>query len=261
LRRSRDRFKSGDKQAALATTHFVLITTAKLLAPFMPFLAEDIYQRMTKGAQATSKDMPKSVHLTAWPQASDIVPKSAGIHKDIIMLMAEVRRLSSLGLEARSKAKINVRQPLASLAVKHKAGQLAGEGLAETMLANEPELIALITDEVNIKAVVWKDALGADMPAEAEVELDTVLTPELKAEGNLRDLIRAIQDFRKTSDLTISDVITLNIATDDAVLRDLVKQNEAEIKQTTGLKAVTFSPKASMESAGDKLPYALSIVR
>ncbi len=103
LRRSRDRFKGddeNDKVAALSTTRLVLIELSKLLAPFMPFIAEEIYLKLNGGIE--------SVHLENWPDQGKI-------DIDLLENMKVVREIASLGLEARSKAKINVRQPLGKL--------------------------------------------------------------------------------------------------------------------------------------------------
>ena len=204
LRRSRDRFKADDKvdkAAALSTTRFVLLELAKLLAPFMPFVAEDIYLKLGGDLQ--------SVHLEKWP----ITLK---VDTDLLLNMKTVRKISSLGLEARSKAKINVRQPLQKLKVKAQSPKLEGAGL-----------LALIREEVNIKEVSF------DQNISTEVELDTIITPELKEEGELRDLIRAIQDKRKEQGLNIHDRPTLKIFVEDKAKRAFLEKNKQQL-----LKAV-----------------------
>ncbi len=182
LRRSRDRFKTeGDeKTEALQTLRFVLYTLSHIIAPVMPFFAEDLYQRV-KGP----KDK-ESVHLTEWPQA---IPIDEQLHRD----MQHVRTLSSLGLQEREKAAIKIRQPLARLTVK--------------VLPPTHDLQFLIADEINVKEVV------GDSNVNVEVLLDTALTPQLREEGLMRDFIRTIQDLRKTQKLTISDRPVLSIST------------------------------------------------
>lgn len=207
IRRSRDRFKSEselDRNAALYTTRSVLIDFTKLIAPFMPFLAEDIYQRL--------KGPLESVHMESWPRASKV-------DKKVLDNMTEVRRISSLALEARTKAKIIVRQPLSKLSVK-------------TKLPNTH--IDIIKDEVNVKEV------AIDPSITEEVMLDTNITPELKEEGIVRELIRAIQDMRKESGLTIQDRVSLVIDADMS-LRDLITKNTDVIKNTTLLTGITFN--------------------
>lgn len=182
IRRSRDRFKSAnleDKAHAVATTRHVLSELSKLIAPVMPFLAEDVYKH-TGGEK-------ESVHLDTWPTLRQGFAWQA-LHrffgdknKQILEDMAETRRLVSLALEARAKANIKVRQPLKKLKVKSlKLGS---------------EYLELIKDEVNVKEVI------VDKNLSQEIELDTNLTPELIEEGRLRDAIRAVQEWRKVQGL------------------------------------------------------------
>lgn len=206
IRRSRDRFKSEDakdKNRALATTRRVLLDLSKLLAPFMPFLAEDIHKHV--------KGEKESVHLEEWPQFKKADAK-------ILADMKEVRRVASLGLEARMKAKINVRQPLAKLSVKSAVSE---------------NLVDIIKDEVNVKEVVM-DATLAE-----EVVLDVVLTPELKEEGTVRELIRAIQDLRKEKGLTIQDRAIL-ILEADSKAQELIMKNKEMLLAATLLREIKF---------------------
>ena len=212
LRRSRERFKGddvADKRAALVTTKFVLTEMAKLLAPFTPFVAEDIYQRVS------DKDVD-SVHLAAWSTARKI-------DTTVSENMEKVQRIASQGLEARTNAKINVRQPLSILRVKEAGFD-----------ANEVEqFVALIKDEVNVKEVVFGASLQTD------VELDTTLTPSLKEEGTTRELIRIIQDLRKENGLKVSDKATLVVDT-DAVSKTFIEKNKEIIMKTTSLKNIEW---------------------
>ncbi len=174
LRRSRDRFKTegADKQQALAVLRLVLKTTALVMAPAMPFFAEDLYLRVRDAGDA------ESVHLATWP-----LPQK--IDESLLADMVRVRALCSRGLELREKAGVKVRQPLSKLVVKE--------------LSLSDALRAVIADELNVKAVV------EDAGMQEDVMLDTTLTPELKEEGMLRDIIRHIQGWRKEQGLTITD--------------------------------------------------------
>ncbi|MEK7213676.1 MAG: class I tRNA ligase family protein, partial [Patescibacteria group bacterium] len=206
LRRSRDRFKGedqNDRKMALSTTHTVLITLIKLLAPFMPFLAEDIYLRL--------KGPKESVHMEAWPEIKKF-------DKKIIESMKEVRKIASLGLEARMKAKINVRQPLSKLTIK-------------AIISDN--LINLVRDEINVKEIV------SDTTLSEEVLLDISITPELKEEGIIRELVRAVQDLRKSKGLTIQDRAVLAIDGDEGV-KNLIKENENMIISSTLLKEIVY---------------------
>ena len=210
LRRSRDRFKgdnAADKEMALSTTRNVLIDLAKLMAPFMPFVSEDIYLRL-KGSDT---EMQESVHLEIWPDYSKP-------DKEVLENMQKVRHLASLGLEARMKAKINVRQPLAKLAVKAVV---------------PAALIELIKDEVNVKEILQNPSLNE------EVILDIALNPELKEEGTVRELIRAIQDLRKEKGFTIQDRAILTVDT-DKVLGDIIEKNKSTLSSATGLKDIVL---------------------
>ena len=210
LRRSRDRFKGDnekDKEMALATTRNVILGLVKLLAPFMPFVADDIYLRV-KDKENLLKE---SVHLESWPEVKKFDSK-------IIESMSEVRKVASLGLEARMKAKINVRQPLARISV-------------ESILP--AEFFDLIKDEVNVKEIVSDHTLAG------QVALDLVITPELKEEGTIRELIRAVQDLRKERGLTIQDRVVLTVDT-EKTFADLIEKNKNTISSATLLKDIVF---------------------
>lgn len=202
LRRSRDRFKSDDtldRKAALETTRYILREFSKIMAPFTPFYAEHLFCKVK-----TAKD-PESVHLTDWPTVIKFDAK-------VIADMTETKRLVTLALQERAKANIKVRQPLALLKVKTK--ELGSE------------FIDLIQDEVNVKSVVVTSAL------ENDTELDTKVTDELKKEGIARDLIRSIQELRKTEKLTVTDKVVLLLDSDEKG-KELVAKFMSEIKRVT----------------------------
>ncbi len=221
LRRSRDRFKASDemshsdKDAALATTRYVLVEFAKLAAPFMPFIAEDLYRR--------AKGPKQSVHLESWPEKQKA-------DAEILSDMALVRASVTLGLEARMKANIKVRQPLAKLTLKAEA------------LAKKPELSELVRDEVNVKTV------GFDANLATEAALDTDLTPELKEEGEMRELMRAIQEARKTANLDAKDKVKL-VASVGESAANLLKKFEKEISAVCNLSAIEIQPEKETAAA------------
>jgi isoleucyl-tRNA synthetase len=197
VRRSRDRFKGSDTKDALATLRYVLYTTAQLMAPVMPFFADDLYRRIKENSDA------ESVHLSVWPDA-------AVADDSLVASMDVVRTMASTGLQLREKAGMKVRQPLASMTV---TSELA------------PELAEILKDEVNVKEV----KVGS------EVSLDTNLTPELREEGAVRELVRKIQDWRKAQNLTISDrpVMELEVTDDE---RKVATKHKVELMKETGLK-------------------------
>ena len=210
LRRSRDRFKNEgvDTQAALQTTRYVLLTLTKVMAPFTPFFAEHLYQEV--GGEL------ESVHLETWPEGGKVDAK-------VITEMEAVRSVCSKGLEARTRAKINVRQPLARLDIK--------KGVADTLSV---AAIALIKDEVNVKEVNVGAAIDLD------VVLDTAITPELKEEGTVRELMRLIQDLRKTKGLNVGDRVVLNVETDGAG-RKVIDANEVQLKTACGISEIRYN--------------------
>ncbi|MSR70561.1 hypothetical protein EXS62_00770 [Candidatus Kaiserbacteria bacterium] len=201
VRRSRDRFKTDgpDKDAALATLRYALRVLAQVMAPVMPFFAEDLYGRMRSASD------PISVHLSVWPAPA---PVDAALTLD----MARVRSICSLGLQAREKAGIKIRQPLQKLIAK-SAPKDAG-------------LRTIIADEVNVKEVV------EDQILQEEVVLDIELTAELKEEGTLREWVRAIQEWRKTSKLSMTDRPGLLIKTPDA---EFIRAHRDALMGATGL--------------------------
>ncbi|HEX5836208.1 MAG TPA: isoleucine--tRNA ligase [Anaerolineales bacterium] len=140
LRRSRRRFwkseSDSDKQAAYSTLYTALVTVSKLLAPAMPFLADELYQNLVRSVDESA---PESVHLAQWPE---ILPEM--IDESLNRDMALVMRLVSLGHSARQKANRKVRQPLAEAAFS--VGN-ASERRAVEVYAD------LFMDELNVKQV------------------------------------------------------------------------------------------------------------
>lgn len=213
LRRSRDRFKSENVEEikmVSQTIHFVLLELSKLIAPFMPFLAEDIFQRLK------TKENKESVHLEDWPELKEIKNE-----KEILENMAETRKIVSLALEKRMAAGIKVRQPLNELRIKNYE------------LRGKEEYLELIKDEVNVKNISFDNKL------EDEVQLDIKITEELQKEGNIRDLIRAIQELRKEKKLMPIDEINLLVETDEKG-KEFINSVLAEIKKPTNISEIKF---------------------
>jgi isoleucyl-tRNA synthetase len=216
LRRSRDRFKSEDvedRNHAMFTTRTVILEFSKLLAPSMPFLAEDLYLKITGGMEK------ESVHLENWNDG--LVGDLSKDDLEIIENMKDVRLIVSIGLEARAKAGFKVRQPLQSIKVKSQK------------LKENKEYFDLIMDEINVKEIIF------DESNVNEVELDLNLTDELREEGIMRDIIRSIQGLRKVNKLNPGDSVDLVVDTDEAGKKIFEKFND-EISKTTGLKGISF---------------------
>ena len=209
LRRSRKRKDAG----FFKTMQTSLLTTSRVLAPFMPFLAEAIYLELAPA------DGAGSVHLEAWPKTEfSLAEKERG---ELMKNMAEIRRLASLGLAARAEAKIKVRQPLAKLTVRGAAA------------ARDARLLEILKNEVNVKEIVFVPELAN------EVELDTVITPALREEGLVREVARMFQELRQKAALEPKDkIVALMDMTADA--KSAVENNESAFKVDIGATAVEF---------------------
>ncbi|MFA6529404.1 MAG: isoleucine--tRNA ligase [Patescibacteria group bacterium] len=215
LRRSRDRFKSedeADKQAALAATKYVLVELSKLMAPFMPFIAENLWQ---KASGNDFKDESRSVHLEAWPEEIELTHKKTE-EDSVLEKMALARRLVELGLAKRDEAGIKIRQMLSKMTVK-------GVGILA------PEYLSLITDELNIQEIDFSVVATEKI----EVELDTNITPELKKEGIKRELIRFVNMLRKDAGLNLQDKAAIYIAGAEATIAEDIKKMSADIQRDT----------------------------
>ncbi len=193
VRRSRERIKGSDekdKERALATLRHVLREFSVIIAPVMPFLAEEVFNRVRY------EDDTISVHLAHWPSDSFAGKTRRFIRAwpDAALLsgMERVRALASDVLQLRQKAGIRVRQPLAKL-------------LVPDLL--EKELAQILAEEVNVKHV---------STGHASIELDTDLTPELVKEGDEREMARAVAEARKSESYLPRDTVRVEIRTEGA---------------------------------------------
>ena len=224
LRRSRDRFKSedeADKEKALLTTKFILLELSKAIAPFMPFVAENLWQKLS-AYDFKSEDF--SVHLETWPQALGIQGT------EVLENMLLVRRIVEVGLAKRDEAGIKIRQML------NKATVNGSAVLADTYQN-------LITDELNIKSLEF--VTGSE---NLEVELDTEITPELKMEGLKRELIRFINMSRKEAGLSLGDMVAVNIVSQSAEISETISKLGIDISKetlSTSLTLVTSLPETN----------------
>jgi isoleucyl-tRNA synthetase len=201
VRRSRDRFKA--EPAAVEFLRQVLADVAVVIAPFMPFLAEDIFARVAGGGE--------SVHMQAWPKMG--VLNTA--EKQSLELMRETRKVVTEALDARTKAGVKVRQPLALLTVRSEA------------LLGRTDYLALIQDEVNVKEVKIAPA------APEAIALDTVLTSELIDEGRMRQFTRALQDVRKEAGLAMNDAAILIVKPSSADAEAFLSRFHAQLEKAT----------------------------
>lgn len=196
LRRSRDRLRNSETNTeALDVFGYALVTVTKLFAPFTPFFSETMWHNLV--------DEKTSVHLAEWPEVQESL-----MNKQLEESMSVLRQVVEKAHAARSTSGVKVRQPLAKVVV--------------TSLVTQPseELLAVLKEEVNVKEVEWQQG------DELQVELDTELTSELKAEGEARDLIRAIQQMRKDAGLEPGQKVSVQ-------LPSWPEEWEVEIKQKT----------------------------
>jgi isoleucyl-tRNA synthetase len=245
LRRSRERIKEGDEQAKI-TLYYVLKTLIKLMAPFTPFASEDIWQKLK-----TPED-EESVHLAKWPTCRSYAFSIAGRperkHKlfslfdnkghKIIKEMQKVREIVTLGLQARQKAGIPVRQPLSELRINNYE------------LGTEYQEI--VKDELNIKEIQFKEG------GEQKVELNTEITEELRKEGQYRELVRAIQDIRKNNGLNPGDIVTLIIDTNTEG-QELINKFKTELMKAVSAKEIQFKENIGEEVKISEIIFKITI--
>lgn len=174
VRLSRERLKENGDAREIYKRALVLL--CKLFAPFIPFIAETIYQGITESGE--------SLHLADWPEVGDLSAlRDEKLEEDMVLTGQIVEKALSI----RKLKSLKVRQPLSILHV------------ASEFPAIDASLQELITAEVNVKKIDWVQKKASLL----EVELDTTLTDELIAEGKMRECVRQIQDMRK-ADLSIA---------------------------------------------------------
>jgi isoleucyl-tRNA synthetase len=197
IRRSRERVslsaEKEDRNAALSVMYGVLVTLSKLLAPFAPFISEEIFRNLTK---------EDSVHLQDYPRGDVSL-----LNEKLVSDMEMVRKLVEFGHAKRKELGIRVRQPLAKFKVQSSKFKVGGD------------LISLIRDELNVKEVEFKKGKG-----EVSVQFDTNITQELRDEGLARDIIRQIQEERKKLGTRLNEKV-------DVVLESWPKGFEEYIKK------------------------------
>jgi isoleucyl-tRNA synthetase len=191
IRRSRKRFwkseNDTDKKQAYETLHYVLTELSKLMAPFTPFVSEEIYKNMTQ---------EESVHLADFPKADEEL-----IDAELNEQMQITRRFVKLGLAARAKAGIKVRQPLSDFLVNQSVDE---------------DLMDLIRDEVNVKKVRFVGSVEQEPGIYTEEEgnwmvgLNVSISEDLRLEGEARELIRRIQEIRKRAGFDVDNRIMLS---------------------------------------------------
>ena len=214
VRRSRRRFwkseDDGDKNDAYRTLHYVLVRLSYMLAPFTPFLAEELYHNLTGDNE--------SIHLKDWLPAGEI-------DNSMLRDMNALRTAVNDGLSKRASEGIKVRQPLASVKLINTISQDTSAEVAQF-------LIDIAKDELNVKSVEIVTDSESDS-AQPSVVYDLTITPELKREGLMREIVRHVQSARKQAGLQIDDRIVLSISSDDSEISQAVDAFADVIKAET----------------------------
>jgi len=190
-----------DKDFAYKTLHYVLVQLSLAIAPFTPFLAEELYRNLTGS---------ESVHLEDWP-------KSGHVNEQVVREMDAIRAAVNEGLSQRSRAQMKVRQPLSQITV---AG---GVDLGP----NKDLYLNVLKEEVNVKSVSWSTK------GEQSVELDLELTDELRSEGLAREVVRAVQSARKDAGLEVDDRIVLSLKSESDELKISIENHKDYISSET----------------------------
>ena len=202
VRRSRRRFwkseSDEDKNAAYQTLWTVLTELSKVLAPFCPFVAEEIYKNLTG---------EESVHLVDFPVADDKL-----IDEKLNEQMRNVRDLIKNGLEIRASEKIKVRQPLEYLETNYQDLELFKDIVIEELNVKRIDFVEkvdnnLVVRPLNIFSNI--DKSSAEIDITKNMGLNIKITPELKLEGTARELVRAIQEMRKVAGYEVDNRINV----------------------------------------------------
>ena len=288
VRRNRERFwaqeLNDEKIGAYVTLYKVLTNLSRVIAPFVPFMAEEIYQNLVVGLDKTA---PESVHLCLWPEVEE-----SAIDQKLEQEMDLAYKIVKLGRSARNAANIKNRQPLSEMLIsvdtlpeyyahivkeelnvkkielgaemsdyvnfeikpnlpvlgkeygklipkiKEEIAKKNQMELATTVKAGKVEYIEIDGTEIGLDAnnllitMHGKEGFAFSGEGEMGVVLDTHITPELKEEGYVREILSKVQNMRKDSGFKVLDRINLYVA-ENAKLEDVIKKFEANIKHDT----------------------------
>ena len=206
VRRSRRRFwkseDDSDKADAYRTLHYVLLKLSAILAPFTPFLSEELYHQLGGGEE--------SVHLLSWPT-------NYTVDQLVLDEMKQARAVINDILSLRAKEGIKTRQPLRYAKV-------------ESSHDFRSEIREMVIDEVNIKEIDFVQNASA---SDASVDVDLKLTPELRREGMMREVIRHVQSARKAAGLNVDDRIVLHLETENEELQKAIDEHSKAILAET----------------------------
>jgi isoleucyl-tRNA synthetase len=211
IRRSRKRFwkseSDEDKNSAYATLHYALLELSKLMAPFTPFISEEIYKNLSG---------KESVHLADFP-----ISNVKLIDEKLNENMANLREVISLGLQERAVQKIKVRQPLAKIILGKKYEKLFSE-----LISGDQQWKSILTEELNVKDVVFDEKIEI-------LALDIEISHALKLEGMAREFIRQIQEMRKEAGYQVDNRIEICYKGESEVfskMTELIKKETLAVK-------------------------------
>jgi isoleucyl-tRNA synthetase len=244
IRRSRKRFwkseSDEDKNNAYTTLHQVLVILSKIMAPFAPFISEEIYTNLTK---------KESVHLSNYPDGLSTLVSFIDDGEEYRMLMNIVRIIVNIGLQQRALNKIKVRQPLNKAEIR----AVEIERLRKDKSELYSELMSIMREELNVKNIVYNSKI------ESEVILDTKITEDLKLEGQAREIIRFIQEMRKEAGYEVDNRIKVGYSGLSEVfgsseLNSMIKKEVLANELTSGdLESADLEKEFSVEGEKAKI--------
>jgi isoleucyl-tRNA synthetase len=197
VRRSRRRFWKSDndidKQDAYKTLHYTLVQLSIAMAPFTPFLAEELFRKLTG---------EESVHLLNWPE-------KRAVDNDLVITMAKIREMITIGLAQRASAGLKVRQPLQSVIL---------EGIKHDI---SDELKNIIKEELNVKEVLVDKSKSVAIKS---ARMNLKVTDNLRKEGIVREIIRLIQNTRKEAGFEVEDRISLLLESESPEITQYIEE-------------------------------------
>ena len=232
VRRSRRRFwKSGsdtDKMAAYSTLYECLLTVSRLLAPFTPFVADEVYRNLTDGVAGA----PESVHLADFPTYDE-----SKINSQLSANVEAAIELSSVGRALRSQAGIKVRQPTSTIYSKKPEMEraISSDEIRQSVLDElNMKFVKLATDEELREMASRPDDYEVDDVAAPSTAIYKRITPELANEGMAREIVHRIQTMRRSAGFEIADHIVTYYEGDDCINQVMTDGQLADyIKQET----------------------------
>jgi len=252
VRRSRRRFWKSeddtDKNNAYRTLHYVLVRLSQAIAPFVPFMAEELYRKLTDG---------ESVHLTDWP-------KVGHVNEIVVDQMTVTRRVIGSALmqrmnEAYGGVRRNVRQPLALLEYSHGLSMELGEEYESIIAeeANVKEIKRVVGPIKNIEEDGWSAILIDN--TSVVVRINKTLTPELRREGLAREVVRYVQSARKKAGLNVDDHIVLSLTANDELAQAIEEYGDVIAAETLADQISDNAYEHSEDVEIEKMPLGVSL--